>query len=131
LELVRPRAFFGKYGDYLLQTMLMVKYGRLKTGSLKTPYLSFQSQTGLDHVPGIQVLQTGLPRQNVEIHLNLMIRHLQSLRSTTNDTHNTAHDVDSTSPSPRKPFVPLQYSDLTQLQSYSNTPWQLLNILES
>ncbi|KAG0068035.1 hypothetical protein BGZ90_000743 [Linnemannia elongata] len=54
LELVRPRAFFEKYGDYLLQTMLMVKYGRLKTGSLKTPYLSFQSQTGLDHVPGIQ-----------------------------------------------------------------------------
>ncbi|KAK5808189.1 hypothetical protein F5H01DRAFT_371071 [Linnemannia elongata] len=64
LELVRPQALFEKYGDYLLQTVLMVKYGRLKTGSLKTPYLSFQSQTGLDHVPGIQILQTGLPRQN-------------------------------------------------------------------
>ncbi|KAF9142945.1 hypothetical protein BGX30_001771 [Mortierella sp. GBA39] len=120
LELVQPQAFFEKYGGYLLQTMLMVKYEGTEDREPQGPYPSLQAQTGLDHVPGIQVLQdeSGLSQQKVELHLNLMICHLQRLRSTTNDTHNTAPDEDSTTPLPRRPLVPLQYSDLTQLQSF-------------
>lgn len=120
LELVRPQAFFEKYGDYLLQTMLTVKYGGTEGRESQGPYLSLQSQTGLDHVPGIQVLQggSGLSRQNVELHLDLMIRRLQRLSSTTHDTYNTSHDEVFTTPLPRKPLVSLQYSDLTQLQSF-------------
>ncbi|KAK3809084.1 MAG: hypothetical protein JOS17DRAFT_844953 [Linnemannia elongata] len=120
LELVRPQAFFEKYGDHLLQTMLTIKYGGTDDREPQGPYPSLLSQTGLDHVPGIQILQgeSGLSRQNVELHLDLMIRHLQRLRSTTHNTHNTTHAEGFTTPLPRKPLVSLQYSDLTQLQSF-------------
>ncbi|KAF9545108.1 hypothetical protein EC957_011263 [Mortierella hygrophila] len=100
--------------------MLTVKYEGTEDRETQGSYIILQAQTGLDHVPGIQVLQddSGLFQQKVELHLNLIICHLQRLRSTTNDTHNTAPDEDSTTPLRRRPLVPSQYSDITQLQSF-------------
>ncbi|KAF8947324.1 hypothetical protein BGZ47_009511 [Haplosporangium gracile] len=98
----------------------MVKYGGSEDRERQCTRLSLQAQTGLDHGPGVQVLQDeiGLSQQDVELRLILMIRHLQRLRVMTSDTNNTAYGEDSTTPLPRKSLALLQYSDLNQLQAF-------------
>jgi hypothetical protein len=99
----------------------MVKYGGGGYGEHQDTYLSLRNQTGPDHISGIQLLkdESGLTQHDVELHLDLMIRHLQRRLTTTNDGNgNVVSEEGTAMPLQRKTLAPLQYNDLTQLPSF-------------
>ncbi|KAF9927079.1 hypothetical protein FBU30_003503 [Linnemannia zychae] len=127
LELARPHEFFEKYGDHLLQTLLMVKYGEGRGGTRQN-MVSFSSsttrtsfETGLDHPVGIQILQdeSGLSHEDIELHLDLMIAHLQRCTTISNGHQSNLSSTEETNAPPlKKSYIPLQCDDFAQLHTF-------------